>query len=127
MWQSWLWVALGGAMGASSRYGVSLLMSRWLGSSFPWGTFSVNMLGSLVMGAVFALFSAKWMTTPAHTLIAVGFLGSFTTFSSFALDQMKLLQEGHNTAWIFNLLVQNCLGLFLVWLGWKGVSFLLQA
>ena len=127
MWTTLAWVALGGAAGACSRAGVSWGVMRLLGGPSPWGTFAVNMVGSFCMGAVFALVSAKELSSGTHTLIAVGFLGSFTTFSSFALDQLKLLQAGQLSGWLFQLMTQNVLGLLLVWCGWKLAGLLLHS
>ncbi len=84
-------IALGGALGAVSRY----LMSSWItdkfGADFPWGTLSVNLLGSLLFGFLFIYL--KELSVSAHTqvLLTVGFLGAFTTFSTFSLEVVNLL------------------------------------
>lgn len=88
-------VAVGGAIGASCRYGIGLAASRWLGAAFPFGTLLVNVLGCLLMG-LFAAVMAKH-SSAAHEwqlFIAVGVLGGFTTFSSFALEAFTLAQRG---------------------------------
>ena len=96
---TYLYIALGGALGALSRYGMSSGMTRLLGHSFPYGTAAVNLLGALVMGVVIGLL-AKWSkdTVLFHPLLVVGFLGAFTTFSTFALDVVSLYQRGEMLA-----------------------------
>lgn len=86
-------VALGGAAGAVSRYLVGQGMLRLIGPGFPWATLTVNVLGSFTMGALiswFALRGGGWFAP----LLTVGFLGGFTTFSSFSLDALVLYERG---------------------------------
>lgn len=93
-----LLVALGGGIGASLRHLVSLLSLRLFGPGFPWGTFTVNVLGSFIMG----LFIA-WLARHAGAfqdlryLVATGVLGGFTTFSAFSLDVAVLWERGELT------------------------------
>lgn len=112
-----LMVALGGALGASARFLISLGMSQWMGSRFPWGTLTVNLVGSFLMGLIFGIVSQK-SNVPLHVqrFLMVGFLGSFTTFSSFALDNVHLLQTGPKWM-VFNMLFKNITGVLLVLLG----------
>jgi fluoride exporter len=94
-----LWVALGGAAGAVSRYGLNNAITRTFGGSFPWGILVVNVLGSLAIGMLTAFFLRKSLGTDVpRLLLATGFLGGFTTFSAFALDIVKLMQSGQNTS-----------------------------
>lgn len=96
---TYFYIALGGALGAVSRYGVSTAMMRLMGQGFPYGTLAVNLLGSFAMGALFGLF-AKYSRAyivvhdEIHALFMIGFLGAFTTFSAFALDVVSLYQRG---------------------------------
>lgn len=118
VWWKFLLVALGGAFGAMARYAVSSGMVRWLGARFPWGTFTVNLLGSFCMGFLFALAREQVLLDEKSKLILmVGFLGSFTTFSSFSLDNYALLQSHSSSTMLLNIVVQNTLGLLLVVLG----------
>ncbi len=89
-------IALGGAIGAVSRYGVVVAAGRWFGFGFPWGTLAVNVVGSLVIGLMFQLLEHRFPgIDPAwRGLIVVGFLGALTTYSSFALDAADLFLRG---------------------------------
>lgn len=88
-------VAAGGAVGAVARYLAVLGVTHLMGPGFPWGTFAVNVLGSFTMGLVVELTAHVWSPSPAlRTAITVGLLGAFTTFSTFSLDVVMLLQRG---------------------------------
>lgn len=92
-----LLVFLGAGIGGALRHGVNQLALKWLGMSFPYGTFAVNILGSGVMGLVagFLAFKAgEGWTQHARLLLATGILGGFTTFSAFSLDAILLWERG---------------------------------
>ncbi|MTI16425.1 fluoride efflux transporter CrcB [Rhodobacteraceae bacterium RKSG542] len=90
-----LLVALGGGMGAACRHMISLAYLRYLGPAFPWGTITVNILGSLIMGIFVEVLAQKLNgSNELRFLIATGFLGGFTTFSSFSLDVAVLWERG---------------------------------
>ncbi|EPX86904.1 fluoride efflux transporter CrcB [Salipiger mucosus] len=91
-----LQVAVGGALGASSRYLAGVGMTRLMGRDFPWGTLTVNILGSFMMG-VLVVVMAHFSANRLSPLLAVGFLGGFTTFSSFSLDVATLYERGAMT------------------------------
>lgn len=90
-------VALGvagmGALGALSRWGVGLAVGRLLPGAFPWGTLAANALGCLLLGVATGL-SAEVLPAHLRVPIATGFLGSFTTFSTFSVESVKLAQQG---------------------------------
>lgn len=89
-----LMAAAGGAIGAAGRYLVNLGAARWLGADFPWGTLTVNVLGSFAMGVLIesiALRSA--VSQEVRVFLATGILGGFTTFSAFSLDFVSLLER----------------------------------
>jgi len=88
-------IALGGSLGAISRYWVFTTMHRWLGEDFPYGVLSVNILGSLAMGFLSVLLVHRFQVSEEIRIgILLGFLGSFTTFSAFAMDTLHLLNAG---------------------------------
>lgn len=98
-------VALGGALGAVARY----WFSGWLNSGdakLPWGTLSANVLGSFLMGVIFVLILEKAKLPPElRPLLMTGFLGAFTTFSTFSLETLTLIHEGHIIAALFYVLL----------------------
>lgn len=88
-------VAAGGAIGAVGRYLVMSGVGHWLGHGFPIGTLVVNVLGSLAMGVLVELGALVWSPSPElRAMLVVGLLGSFTTFSTFSLDVVVLVQRG---------------------------------
>ena len=93
-------IAIGGALGAVSRYYLSVAAERWNNSTFPLGTFTVNVLGSLLIGFCFVLFMEKLhLVDTWRPLLVIGFLGALTTFSTYSLDALLLIQQGnYNTA-----------------------------
>ncbi len=88
-------ISLGAIAGALSRYYLTLGCNHWLGTAFPFGTFAINLTGALVMGFFTTLVLERLEVAPdLRLLIAVGFLGSYTTFSTYELDAAKLLMSG---------------------------------
>lgn len=90
-------VAVGGALGSMARYGLMVLVSRFVPSSFPYGTFAANVLGAFLMGVWIAIMANMMPAARArelHLLLAVGFLGGFTTFSTFTIDTFLLMEKG---------------------------------
>lgn len=91
----YLAIAVGGSAGAVSRYWVSSATYSWLGQQFPWGTLAVNLLGSLVMGFLSVLLIHRFHVSDEIRIgLLAGFLGSFTTFSTFAMDSLHLAGNG---------------------------------
>jgi CrcB protein len=88
-------VSLGAIPGALCRYYLSLYFGQWLGNNFPFGTFFVNLTGAVLMGVFITLTPERSIATELRLLIAVGFLGSYTTFSTYALDTVSLIQQGN--------------------------------
>jgi CrcB protein len=84
-------IAVGGSLGAVSRYWMSTSIYQWLGFGFPWGTLAVNLLGSLTMGFLSELLVDRFHVSDEIRIgLLAGFLGSFTTFSTFAIDVLQL-------------------------------------
>lgn len=94
-----VYVALGGALGASARHLAGIAALRWLGAGFPWGTLAVNVAGSLAMGLFIEALALRFGGSVAlRAFVATGFLGGFTTFSAFSLDTAVLWERGE--AWL---------------------------
>ena len=115
----WLAIALGGAGGAMSRYWVMTQTTLWLGKEFPYGTLIVNVVGSFVLGFLSIILIQKLhVPVPMRLAILVGFLGSFTTFSTFSMDVLNAYLLGQNLkalVYIVSSLSTNIIG---VWLGY---------
>ncbi len=89
-------VAVAGAAGAVTRFSVFHFMNLWLGKNYPWGSLTVNLLGSFAIGCLFGFWSigASAPSTTFRIAIMIGFLGAFTTMSAFSIDSWLLLQRG---------------------------------
>ncbi|WP_104488152.1 fluoride efflux transporter CrcB [Acinetobacter indicus] len=123
---NWLWVALGGAIGASLRYGLSL----WLfkpNMLFPWPTWSVNLFGCFAAGIFFA-FSQKFpvLQQELRLFLMVGILGGFTTFSSFGLETFQLLKQGHTSVALMYVISSVILGVLCLAVGFYLFQALLN-
>jgi len=117
-------VALGGATGASLRFFISQIMLNWLGKGFPFATLTVNISGSLLMGLLYGLIEQGIIEVSVYrTLIGIGFLGAFTTFSTFSLDSLLLIQQGEMFKALINILLNVSLCLFAAAIGMFIVSF----
>jgi len=88
-------IAAGGAVGALGRHFVNVLALAWFGTAFPWGTITVNIVGSFLMGVLVEVSALAWSPGPAlRAMLAVGMLGAFTTFSTFSLETALLYERG---------------------------------
>lgn len=110
-----LQVALGGALGASGRYLVGRLTIRAMGPGFPWGTLTVNILGSLLMGVIVVLLARKG--NALAPFLMTGVLGGFTTFSAFSLDAFTLYERGEPGLALVYVSASVVLGLAAIVLG----------
>jgi len=111
-------VAIGGAAGAVMRWLVASGIQRMAGGAFPWGTFAVNALGSFLLGFLFVwLIERSTAGELVRLAITVGFMGAFTTFSTYSLESVRLLQEGAFSMAFSNIFGQVLLCLLLTWLG----------
>lgn len=120
-----LWVALGAALGANARYWIGVWAGNRLGPDFPYGTFIVNVSGSFLLAFLLTLATERVALSPEmRLLLAVGFLGSYTTFSSFAFESLSLWRGmGFSTA-LVNVLGNNLLGLLAAFLGFALARWL---
>jgi len=111
-------IALGGAFGAVMRYGASLGVYAVLGRGFPWGTLFVNVVGSLMMGILSILLLERYNIGPEwRAALLVGMLGSFTTFSTFSIETLNLLEQGDVIRASVNVLISVAVCLAAVWFG----------
>lgn len=116
--QQLLAIAGGGALGAILRFLMSSHIYRLFGRDFPYGTLAVNVLGSFLMGIFFifiierGMLSAEW-----RSIIIVGFLGAFTTFSTFSIETLTLLESGELSRAVLNIFLSVALCLAATWLG----------
>jgi CrcB protein len=118
-------VALAGMLGTLLRYWLSGFVARQYGETFPWGTMAVNLIGCFLAGAVFYLTQERFLVSPAlRTIILIGFLGGFTTFSSYGLQTFTLLRDGEFGLALLNIGASNVFGLFMVWTGYVACKAL---
>jgi len=96
-----LWVALAGGVGSLGRYALGLGAERYLGTRMPWGTLIVNLLGSMLIGFVFAVYAERGqLDSRTRVAITTGLLGGFTTYSAFAYESLQLLEQKHTGLFI---------------------------
>ena len=122
-----VYVAAGGALGSALRYGLNRWLTQLLGDALPWGTILINIAGSFVIGLFTALFAgAAGASTPVEIrlFVLVGVCGGYTTFSSFSLQTLTLLQTGQPVRAIVNVVASVVLCLLAVWLGHSAPAVL---
>ena len=111
-------IAAGGALGAVMRFWVSGGIYAWLGRDFPYGTLSVNLIGSFIIGIAFVLLTERLtLGAEVRSFVLIGFLGAFTTFSTFSLETLILLQEGLLFKAAANFLLSVLLCIIATWGG----------
>jgi CrcB protein len=112
-----LLIGLGGAFGAISRFGLSSLVYQLTGRGFPWGTLVVNVLGSLAMGFLSVWLIERVVSSDLRALLMVGFLGALTTFSTFSLETLALIEEGALLRAFANMLTSVVVCVAAAWVG----------
>ncbi len=118
MLQKLLLIAAAGGMGAMARYGLAGVVHRVTDSMFPWGTVVVNLLGCFLYGTLWSLMEPRLSISPeTRTIILVGFMGAFTTFSTFAFETTELLEGSQWLQAAGNVAVQNFVGIAALFLG----------
>ena len=110
-------LAIGGALGTNARYWLGVWVSQWASPRFPWATFSINVSGSFAIGFL-TMALARWLPHPSlRLLMLVGFLGGYTTFSTFAFESLTLLERGESGLALANMAGSLGAGLAAVALG----------
>jgi fluoride exporter len=114
----YFWVAFGGALGSLARYVLGLWIYERAGTRFPYGTFVINISGCFVIGFVLTIFD-EHMALPAawRLAIPIGFVGAYTTFSTFEYETLRLAQHGQAAMGLFYVLLSVILGYGAVWVG----------
>ena len=112
---AYLWVSLGAVVGAAARYAVSRFAAKVISPDFPYGTLFINVTGSFLLGLFLIWTSERTLADPRwRLLIAIGFCGSYTTFSSYAFESFAYFEQGHWTLFALNILSNNLLCLAAV-------------
>jgi CrcB protein len=120
MFHKVLLLAIAGGAGTLARYFLSGFAQRIGNGSLPFGTFTVNMLGCFLFGLVWSLSEDRLLlSTQSRFIILTGFMGAFTTFSTFTFESVQMLREAEWSLAIINLLAQNILGIALLVVGLK--------
>ncbi|WP_214742762.1 MULTISPECIES: fluoride efflux transporter CrcB [unclassified Exiguobacterium] len=116
----YVYVGLAGAIGATARYGLGLMVGSFGSSMFPIATFLTNLIGSFLLGWLTHTFLQKGNASPQLvTIIGTGMIGSFTTFSTFSVETIRLLEEGHVWIAMTYVFLSIILGLWSSWLGYR--------
>lgn len=117
---SYLWVTVGGAVGTAARFWISGLVAQRFGETFPYGTLTVNVTGSLAVGIFAAMADpdGRWLMSPSlRQFFMIGVCGGYTTFSSFSLQTLALVHDGEWLRAAANAVASFALCLLAVWLG----------
>ncbi len=122
-----VYVALGGALGAAARYGLSGWVQSLAGAGFPAGTMTVNVLGSFLLGASLRYLEAMPVAPELRALVTIGILGAFTTFSTFSYEAVAMLQDGEWGRAGWYMMGSMVLGVAAVILGFSAGAALLSA
>ena len=111
-------VFIGGGLGATARYWLSGAVYRFMSSQFPYGTITVNVLGCLLIGFLMSFFADRFIISPNLRLfLTLGFLGGFTTFSTFSYETMQLFRDGQNLSAFANVFYTTLNCLAATWIG----------
>ena len=116
-------VAVGGAAGALTRYGTVMVFDRYGWQSMPWAILTVNVVGSFLFGLIWSVLEDRGTVSDSmRLLVLTGFLGSMTTFSTFAFDSAQLIRGGNWWLFVANVLLNNAFALAAVWLGFRAAK-----
>jgi len=117
MAQKIFWLAAAGACGTLARYALGGAVYKWFGTSFPWGTIAVNVLGCFLFGLVWSVSRHGMISPEIRTIVLVGFMGAFTTFSTFVFETSQLLTDDELLMALANVAVQVITGIGVFYLG----------
>ncbi|NOZ04698.1 MAG: fluoride efflux transporter CrcB [FCB group bacterium] len=121
-----LFIAVGGALGALFRYAISGMTYRFLDGGFPWGTLVVNLSGAFAIGFLWGLSERTTISPEFRSFAFIGFIGSFTTFSTYALETINLFRDSEMKFALSNILISNVLGIILVLVGLVASKYLIN-
>ncbi len=114
----YLWVGIGGFAGAIARYALGVWIYDRLGTRFPYGTFVINITGCFLIGVILTVLDSRVGVPPAWRLaIPIGFIGAYTTFSTFEYETFRSVQSGQASIGMLNIALSVIVGYFAVWLG----------
>lgn len=114
----WIWLAIAGALGTLARVGLSILVRRLELAKFPWDTLTVNCMGCFFFGLIWVLAEERLVIGDrTRWIVLAGFMGAFTTFSTFAFETTRYAADADFGAALANVALQNVLGVFCVYLG----------
>ncbi|HEY3281506.1 MAG TPA: fluoride efflux transporter CrcB [Armatimonadota bacterium] len=120
-----IWVGLGGFLGANARYWLGGWVAQRYGTQFPWGTLVINVSGSFVLGLIMALGTDRFsLPLQARLLLPIGFVGAYTTFSTFEYETLSLAQDASLLLALGNVAGSVTLGFLGVWLGVQAAKLL---
>ena len=124
--QHLLLIAFGGMFGTLLRYGISTFICQRMNDIFPWSTLVINLSGSLLIGICYELFNRYIIPSDLRSLITIGFLGAYTTFSTYSLETVNLLREGEIRFCLINIILSNVVGLLMVMFGMYIIGVLFR-
>ena len=118
--ETWLFVALAGGIGSLLRYALGGWLARSTGGTFPWETLTINVLGSIAIGSLAALVDRGALLSPVTRMaLMVGLIGGFTTFSTFALETLRLAEDAQWARAGLYVVATNTIGFVAVWAGYR--------
>jgi len=115
--EKYVLIAVGGAAGALARYQVAAMVQARVAAGFPWGTFVVNMSGCFVMGIAMTLLTERVASAAWRYLIPIGFIGAYTTFSTFEMETFRAMSDRAFAIAAANVVASVVVGYFAVWIG----------
>jgi CrcB protein len=111
-------VGVGGFVGSIARFWLATYIGQRMGTRFPYGTFLVNISGSFLIGMVMTILAERTQLSPTwRYLVPIGFIGGYTTFSTFEFETLRAIQDGQFTIGLLNVVLSVVLGFAMVWTG----------